>query len=709
VGEQIRFRTDNYRLAKSAPPASSSGRNPFKIDRRTLLAGVAGLAVGGALGYIAGMGARAPAQVVTGFDDILRARGLTPDEARAALQTFVPPGRPELDEFIMISSGGHSGQILVIGIPSMRLLKVVSVNTPEPWQGWGYGETGSMEIFRRLKEAVPPKIFFGGDTHHPDFDRRDAKYIGEWAFIGDKLGGQAAAISLKDFKTKDVIKIPNVQTIHGGAFTTPNTEYVVYVSQYPAPRDPQRGGYKPGKTYVKLTAENYKRYFRGAMTFLYFDRENMRWDLTKSFQIELPPYVQDLASVGWGPSDGIAFCNSFGTELVTTDVLDGKVPFEVWWGRNEYDYLHVVLWRKAEELVRQGKAEEINGIKVIRLETAIKEGILYFVPEPKSPHGNDITPSGRYNVIGGKLSPMVTVIDVEKLKRAIADRKFAGTDDYGVPIIRLEDVMAAQIEAGLGPLHNEFDERGHGYVSLFIDNKVVKYNLGPPDYTGDKPWTVVDKVDIHYNVGHIATPESNSPDPVGKWLVALNKWAVDRFRLVGPLLPQNFQLIDITGEKMRVVYDMPIPLGEPHYAKIIRAEKIKALDVYPPGTDMWTFKRHPHAIELGQERVERKQEGGRWVTEVWMTVIRSTIRPWVIRAKQGDIIRLHITNVEKVRDATHDFGVPEYGIQVSINPGETVDVEFEATHPGVYTYYCLEFCSPLHLEMLGFLEIEPAE
>ncbi|MFZ8808796.1 MAG: hypothetical protein ACO2PN_11930 [Pyrobaculum sp.] len=44
----------------------------------------------------------------------------------------------------------------------------------------------------------------------------------------------------------------------------------------------------------------------------------------------------------------------------------------------------------------------------------------------------------------------------------------------------------------------------------------------------------------------------------------------------------------------------------------------------------------------------------------------------------------------------------------SLNPGETVDVEFEATHPGVYAFYCVEFCSPLHLEMVGFLEIEPA-
>ncbi|MFZ8808798.1 MAG: hypothetical protein ACO2PN_11940 [Pyrobaculum sp.] len=93
--------------------------------------------------------------------------------------------------------------------------------------------------------------------------------------------------------------------------------------------------------------------------------------------------------------------------------------------------------------MRQDKAQAPNGIKVIRLVTAAKEGILFFVPEPKSPHGIDVTPSGGYNIIGGKLSPMVTAYDGEKIKKAIADKKFAGTDDYGVLIIRLEDAMAA--------------------------------------------------------------------------------------------------------------------------------------------------------------------------------------------------------------------------------------------------------------------------
>ena len=68
---------------------------------------------------------------------IAQERQLSPDDITAALKTYMPTGVH--DEYVIFSSGGHSGQVLVIGVPSMRLLKVIGVFTPEPWQGWGYG------------------------------------------------------------------------------------------------------------------------------------------------------------------------------------------------------------------------------------------------------------------------------------------------------------------------------------------------------------------------------------------------------------------------------------------------------------------------------------------------------------------------------------------------------------------------------------------
>src|SRR5262245_17174277 len=54
-------------------------------------------------------------------------RGLTPDDIYAAVKTYTPSG--QLDPYIMIASGGQSGQMLVIGVPSMRILKVIGVFT----------------------------------------------------------------------------------------------------------------------------------------------------------------------------------------------------------------------------------------------------------------------------------------------------------------------------------------------------------------------------------------------------------------------------------------------------------------------------------------------------------------------------------------------------------------------------------------------------
>jgi nitrous-oxide reductase len=44
---------------------------------------------------------------------------------------------------------------------------------------------------------------------------------------------------------------------------------------------------------------------------------------------------------------------------------------------------------------------------------------------------------------------------------------------------------------------------------------------------------------------------------------------------------------------------------------------------------------------------------------------------------------------------------------MSIEPGETVTFEFDATDDGVFSFYCTEFCSALHLEMHGYLFIQP--
>ena len=159
----------------------------------------------------------------------------------------------------------------------------------------------------------------------------------------------------------------------------------------------------------------------------------------------------------------------------------------------------------------------------------------------------------------------------------------------------------------------------------------------------------------------------------------MNKWSIDRFNNVGPLLPQNFQLIDISGDEMQLLYDMPIGIGEPHYAQIISADKLQPFQVYPQiGYDPSNMAPASDAVQGGEERIERR---GNEVT-VYMTAIRSHFTPEYIRVQQGDRVTIHITSIEQAHDATHGFGISKYNINLSLEPGESQTVTFVADQIG---------------------------
>ncbi|RIK37591.1 MAG: Sec-dependent nitrous-oxide reductase, partial [Chloroflexi bacterium] len=499
-------------------------------------------------------------------NDVIAARGLTPEDVTAALKTFVPSGK--YDEYMIFASGGHSGQVLCIGVPSMRLLKVIGVFTPEPWQGYGFSDDTKAVL---AESAVNGKVQTWADTHHPGLSETNGMYDGKFLFINDKANARIAVIDLRDFETKQIVKNPHIISNHGGAFVTPNTEYIIDGSQYAAPF---------GWEYAPIS--EYKEKYRGAMTFWKFDREKGRIIPEESYSVELPPYWQDLADAGKGPSDGWMFSNSLNVEMaVGGNRADGSPPVppvEAGASQRDMDYLTVINWRKGAEVVAAGKAEMVKGMPLIRMATAVEEGILYQVPEPKSPHGVDVTPDGKYMVVSGKLDPHVTVYSFAKMQAAIAEGGF-DTDEFGVPVLDFDKCVEVQVELGLGPLHTQFDDKGYAYTSLFLDSAIARWKIGEEG----KPdtWVLVDKIPMSYNVGHISVAEGDTVSPAGKYLIGLNKWAIDRFTPVGPLHPQNFQLVDITGETMQLLYDMPIGIGEPHYVQTIAIDKLDPWVVYP--------------------------------------------------------------------------------------------------------------------------------
>jgi len=613
---------------------------------------------------------------------LMQARGLTDADMIAAAKTYTPSGKH--DEYVIFASGGHGGNIISIGVPSMRILKYIAVFGPEPWQGYGYGGKSDEVLYEQGSQGG--KEVTWGDVHHPNLSETNGDYDGQFLFVNDKANARVAVIDLADFMTKQIVSNPLVMSDHGGAFVTPNTEYVVETSQYAAPLG---GGYAPLSQYNEL--------YRGAATFWKFDREKGRLDQAASWAIELPPYAQDLADAGKLVSDGWVFINSWNTERSAGSEGAGKPFMESGASQNDTDFLHVIDYKKAEALVAAGNFRVINGMKVLPLDVAAKERVLTFIAEPKSPHGCDVTPDGTGIVVGGKLDTHATVFEFSKVKDLVAAGECASTDPYGVCVLPFEKSIRGQQQIGLGPLHTVFDDKGNAYTSVFLDSTVVKWN---PTQIGGP----TEAIQTQYNIGHILSAEGDTVSPDGKWVVAMNKMAMDRFTPVGPLLPQNFQLIDISGQAMSSIYDMPIPLGEPHYAQMIKADKLKPLQAYiPAGTDPFTDEVSPDAVAAGGEKTVRN---GKKV-DVYMSVIRSHFTPDFIEVQQGDEVTLHMTSLEQAYDQTHGFSIDMYNVNVSLEPGRYEEVTFTADRAGVFPFYCTEFCSALHLEMMGYLLVKP--
>jgi nitrous-oxide reductase len=575
----------------------------------------------------------------------------------AAEKTYVRPG--EHDDYYAFLSGGHHGNIYVYGMPSCRHITTIPVFTPEPAVGFGYDEESKAMLGGRT----------WGDAHHPGLSETDGNYDGRWLFINDMVSARIARIDLKDFKTRQIFgPIPNLSAAHACPFPTPNTEYVFAASRFsvPVPNRP-----------VKV--EDYGKEFRGIIAGIQVDPQS--GTMSMGFEILTPPFDWDLSDAGKGPSHGWQFFTCYNTELAH-DSLEVKAS------QHEMDYLAAVDWRAAQKAVDEGKAKTIGGAPVLDPKDA--PGIIYLIPVPKSPHGVDVNPSGEFICASGKLQAEVSVYSFQKMTDAIQAKKYE-VNEFGIPVFRYEDILEAKVPVGLGPLHTQFDDKGYAYTSLFLDSQIAKWKVGAP-------WDVVDKIDVYYSIGHLMASEGDTRNPTGEYVVALDKLSKDRYLNVGPTHPEAAQLIDLRGPKMELLMDFPTYL-EPHYAQMIRAEKIKPITVYPLEEN-----RNPRVIKRAEDaRVERKP--GR--VDVYMLAVRTHFTPDVVRVNEGDDVYFHITNLEQDDDIAHGFGIIWSSCNMQIEPGETKTMHWKAEKAGIVPFYCSNFCSALHQEMQGLIEVRP--
>ena len=639
--------------------------------RRMLAAAVAAAGSAAVAGAIAACHSTTPTltSAVTGAD--------------AASRVYIAPGQK--DEFYAFMSGGFSGQVSVYGLPSGRLLKVIPVFSQDPQEGWGYDEE-TKPMLQTSFGFVP-----WDDAHHPELSQTNGVPNGKWLFINGNNTPRIARIDLSEFQTDEILQIPNSAGNHSSPFTTPDGKYVVAGTRFSVP--------VPNHD---TTIASFAQTFKGTLTFVHADQPGK---MAIAFQILVPGFDYDLGHAGKGVSGGWFFFTSYNTEQAHTKL-------EVNASQNDKDYIAAIDYRRAEACVAAGKGRTMPASydhntldhhsgaahverlsSVIVLDPSQCDGLMYFLPTPKSPHGVDVDPSGEYIVGNGKLSSVIAVHSFSKMKQAIAAKAFDKVVD-GIPVIKYESVLAGEVKsAGLGPLHTEFDGKGYAYTSFFITSEIVKWKLGT--------WEVVDRTPTYYAIGHLMIPGGDSRAPWGKYVLALNKITKDRYLPTGPIMDQSAQLYDISGPKMQLLLDFPT-IGEPHYAQAI------------PATLIHSVKFNALAENANPWAVKTEADGGITrqgkVVHVKLAAIRSHFSPDNLEGiTVGDTVYFHVTNIEQDWDIVHGFAVlgNTDASELILAPGETRTLKWIPRTSGIFPFYCTDFCSALHQEMQGYVSVSP--
>ncbi len=565
----------------------------------------------------------------------------------------IAPG--QMDDYYGFWSGGHSGEIRIIGVPSMRELKRIPVFNRESASGWGSTDFSKKLLKGRL----------AGDTHHVHLSYTGGTYDGRYVYVNDKMSARLARVRIATMETDKIVDIPNAQGTHGIFPQRHKTGLVLCNSEFriPQPND-GRDMHDPSK-------------YAGTHTAIDGETMEVKWQVLVEGNL-------DLCATDYEGNYSFASCYN----------SEGGVTLEEMMGA-DLDHVYVFNLKAIQAAVDAGKTIDLNGVKAIDARGADSEYVLR-VPVPKSPHGVNVSPDGKYVIASGKLSPTCSVIEIGKLADAFAGK------------IKPRDCVVAEPEVGLGPLHTAFDGKGNAYTSIFIDSVMTKWNIDKAirQFKGEDVNPILDKVDVHYQVGHTNASMSETKDADGKWLVALCKFSKDRFLPVGPLQHENDQLIDMTMDKLKVVHD-GATYPEPHDCVIVARDLIKTIQVQDRKDDRFRmYEKWAKADGVDLMTANKVVRKGKKV-RVYMTSQAPKFGMNEFTVRPGDEVQIILTNIDNVADLSHGFAVCQHDVNMLINPQDTQSITFTASKTrGVFWYYCTWFCHALHLEMRGRMIVE---
>ena len=124
-------------------------------------------------------------------------------------------------------------------------------------------------------------------------------------------------------------------------------------------------------------------------------------------------------------------------------------------------------------------------------------------------------------------------------------------------------------------------------------------------------------------------------------------------------------------QQQKIAPTIPAPVSAP-------SAPAKVIEVAEPAA--------PQAEAAPAEKTETPSAGT--TKEFTMTAKNWAFDPLTIEVNKGDHVVLTITS----GDITHGFALPDFDVNVQLEPGKTVKVEFDADTTGTFDFFCSVSC-----------------
>ena len=397
--------------------------------------------------------------------ELMKARGLSEADVEARSRPTCRPAR--WTSTTSSRRADSRATSIVIGVPSMRMLKVIGVFTPEPWQGYGFGGD-SDKVLEGGNQGTPQDPL---GRHAPPESLGDEGRLRRPVPLRERQGERAR----RGRRPRATSRPSRSSRTRSSRATT------AAPSSRPTPTTSSR------RASTRRRSGATTRRSRSTRTSTAASRSSGSSTAARAASIPRRVLGDRAAAVHAGPRRRRqARQRRLGVHQLVQH-RDGHRRQRWRASRRSSPAPRRTTWtsstsstgRRPRSSSTPARRRRSPGMRVLHDgRERPREACSRSSPSRRARTACDVTPDGKDIVVGGKLDTHATVYDFAKIKALIDEKKFEGKDAYGVADPRRSRTRsAARSRSASGRCTPSFDDKGIAYTSLFIESRVAKWSL----------------------------------------------------------------------------------------------------------------------------------------------------------------------------------------------------------------------------------------